>query len=84
MTNKFKVGDRVKLVSTRYGDSLKNPQWGGCYGEITGTIWDVKDYRGDDKYDIMWDNKEHNTSYRDKDLEFAIEVKPKIKYSGGF
>ena len=38
---KFLKGDRVKLVSNRYGDALNNPVWGGLCGEVEGSITEV-------------------------------------------
>lgn len=76
--NKFQVGDRVMLVSDRYDESDSNPR------NVTGTIESIMDYMLPDIYNVDWDNKAHNTSYCEKDLEFAIVSKPKIKYTGGF
>ena len=34
----FVIGDKVKYVSGKYGDTESNPLWNGCYGKIEGTI----------------------------------------------
>jgi len=36
--NTFKIGDRVKYTSAKYGDSECNPLWNGKYGRIIGTV----------------------------------------------
>jgi hypothetical protein len=84
--SKFKVGDRVKYVSDKYGDIDSNPKWGGICGNVIGTIMRVTPYRvGLCEYFIEWDNGTENSAYTDDDLEFAKkEKKEKILYSGGF
>lgn len=37
----IKEGDRVRLITTRHGDSRRHPVWKGKYGGIEGTVRDV-------------------------------------------
>jgi hypothetical protein len=63
-TMKFKIGDKVKYVSGRHGDSEVNPLWGGEQGKIKGTIVLFKD---DGWIDVKWDNGIQNC-YVERDL----------------
>ena len=51
----FKVGDRVKLVDTRYGDSKSNPVWNGSCGRVEGRVSDIIEH-GRFTYEVIWDN----------------------------
>lgn len=67
----FKKGDRVKYTSGNHGDYLNNPKWGGCCGQIAGTIRNElgSGYLPSDLViDVKWDNGETNL-YRERDLE---------------
>lgn len=63
---KLLKGNRVKLVTHRYGESKDNPIWGGLYGKISGTII----HEGLNPQ-VRWDNKKKN-SYVDGDLELIM------------
>ena len=64
--NKFKVGSRVIYTSGNFGDAVNNPLWNGKYGQIVGTIIEVKDEGFPLR--VRWDNGWENT-YRYEDLE---------------
>jgi len=66
----FKVGDRVKLVTALYRDSLDNPVWGGVCGKIVGTVKEISNKGLPIK--VNWDNGEYN-DYMKEDLELIIE-----------
>jgi len=68
---KFKVGDRVKLITKRHGVGYSNPYWPkyGIEGVITETWQDITFY-------VKWDNTGKN-SYSSNDLEL-VDVKPLI------
>lgn len=62
-------GTKVKLTTTRWGDSSYNPVWGGTQGKIEGTV----DGSFSGMIAVTWDNKNYNT-YGDNDLETVVEV----------
>ena len=65
----FNVGNRVKYISRRHGDSLSNPLWGGRHGKVMGTV--VNDnYGGSLPYRVLWDNG-HSNGYGERDLEIT-------------
>jgi hypothetical protein len=66
----FKVGDRVKLVTALYGDSLNNPVWRGVCGEIVGTVKEISNK--DLPIKVNWDNGEQNP-YTKRDLELITK-----------
>lgn len=68
---KFKIGDKVKYVSKRHGDSLANPVWNGCAGQVAGEIINGN---GTD-WTIDWDNGQRNSCYKNSDLEFINQPK---------
>lgn len=70
----LKVGDRVKLTTTKHGDSRANPVYGGVQGKTTGTILSV-DHESQWVHEVKWDNGEHNT-YLIGDLELVKVGKP--------
>lgn len=61
MESKFKVGDKVKLVGTHYGDSISNPVWGRKEGNVAGVI---KSAESGGSYTVAWSNGRTNTAYR--------------------
>lgn len=63
---KFKIGDRVKLISKVYEDSLSNPVWGGKQGKRAGTVFYIG--KGSLPICVEWYNGEPN-DYNEKDLE---------------
>ena len=70
MDNKFKIGDRVKLISTVYMDHKKNPFWGGKFGNVAGTVNGIDD--GFFPLHVEWDNGCYNY-YRDDDIELVAD-----------
>lgn len=60
----FKIGDVVKLVTTRFDDETSNPWWGGRFGYIKGSVSDL----GIDYIRVSWDTGRSNT-YHTTDLE---------------
>ena len=68
----FKVGDKVKLVTAKWGDDTCNPIWGGYHGHIIGVVCKL---RPDDRfiYNIKWDNGRSN-AYKDGNLELIKET----------
>jgi hypothetical protein len=66
----FKVGDRVKLVTALYGDSLNNPVWGGVCGKIVGTVKEISNKGLPIK--VNWDNGEYDY-YKEKALKLIIK-----------
>ena len=65
----FKIGDKVKLVTNRYGDHKNNPVWNGQFGKIEGTITD--------KYSnlifVKWTKYKTNNNYDVEDLALIEE-----------
>lgn len=76
---RFEIGDRVRYVSGRHGDSPANPLWDGRLGQIVGT---VSEHFGEYIEDIFslrvnWDN-DNNNSYMPNDLKsFELDIVPK-------
>ena len=63
----FKIGDRVKLMTTRYGDLYFNPVWGGDNGFVGRTIKEIRETNISLPIEVDWDN-EHYNSYLAEDL----------------
>jgi len=68
---KFKIGDRVKLISSNWGDTSVNPRWGGAHGKIGGTIVLYEGKCLETR--VKWDNGEKN-SYDFSDLQLIKEA----------
>ena len=72
MADKFKVGNRVKYTSGKYGDddgnTYSNPLWGGKQGKVIGTVKTL--YNAAFNVHVKWDTGKTNT-YKDSDLELA-------------
>jgi hypothetical protein len=67
----FKVGDRVRLITKKYGDYYTNPIWGGKNGKITGTVIMARPPRGGLlNIEVKWDNGQKN-KYADSDLSYG-------------
>jgi hypothetical protein len=65
----LKVGNRVIYTdSSKYGIAANNPVWGGRYGNIVGTVVELKDA----VVIVEWDNGKSN-NYAPKYLDFADE-----------
>jgi hypothetical protein len=75
----FKIGDKVKLISTKWGDSIWNPVWGGKCGRVEGKVAEVCGPSSLNPYYVKWDSGEGN-GYREGDLELITEVKMGNKY----
>lgn len=56
----YAVGDKVKYISGRYGDSPANPIWGGVCGEIGGVITSID---GGGECCVTWENGHSNSAY---------------------
>ncbi len=56
----FKVGDQVKYVSGRHGNSVNNPLWNGTQGKVWGTIC-LSQYLG--YVGVHWNNGTHNNYF---------------------
>jgi hypothetical protein len=72
----FKLGDKVKLTSTRWGDSATNPIWGGSQGHISGIIDNITRRN----VEVQWKNGSHNSYYKE-DLQL-LEEKIAVKQYG--
>ncbi len=66
---KFKKGDRVKLITNKWGDYENNPRWGGEFGKMLGTISADSLEDTDFTDSVKWDNGKIN-SYKKGDLGF--------------
>ena len=66
---KFNIGDRVKLITDRWGDIHANPVWGGASGEVIGTIVHIEDCW----CDVDWDN-EYSNNYQFRDIEVLTKT----------
>jgi hypothetical protein len=75
----FKIGDRVKLISTKWGDKINNPVWDGKHGRVEGKVAEVSNPSSSNPYLVRWDNGEEN-SYDKGDLELITEEKMEKKY----
>jgi len=82
---KFKIGDKVKLISYNYGDNKRDPVWCGEFGKVCGIIITIDFYQGgesvisfDRHYPIrvQWKSTNFTTRYKAKDLEL-INSSPK-------
>jgi hypothetical protein len=80
----FKVGDRVKLISTRHGIDNYNPVWGKYQGPIDtiGKIIRINSPRKEDseilEIDVEWTDKDNTyfiNEYAPIDLELYEEYK---------
>jgi hypothetical protein len=60
----MKIGDRVKLISTRFIHCDENPIWSNC--GVIGTI--IKRSVRDMGISVVWDNGIRN-AYHESDLE---------------
>lgn len=63
---KLETGDRVKLISRRWGSESANPVWNDYH--IEGII--TNDKRDGLVYEVKWDNGKSN-DYYDRDLELV-------------
>ena len=63
----FKVGDRVILITNRFGDTSVNPVWNGRHGKVVGRV--IEFQKGDflSPYRVIWDNHVRN-AYNEHDL----------------
>lgn len=54
----FSLGDRVRYVSNRWGDTTNNPLWGGRFGRIVGTVDRIRPALDipDGWVGVRWDN----------------------------
>ena len=68
----FKIGDKVKLVTNRYGDHENNPVWNGEFGKIEGTIYTI-DNTLSLPICVKWIVLNTKELYEDKDLELIEE-----------
>ena len=71
MSNKFNIGDRVKLVSERMIDTAINPIWGGKHGNTEGTVKKILENCPYSIY-VKWDNIFFNM-YKIEDLELVVD-----------
>lgn len=74
---KFKIGDKVKLTTHKYGDYQTNPIWNGTYGKTKGKIIEIGGY---DRINVEWENG-NNNCYFTEDLE---KIKEKENTNGNF
>ncbi|MDX9797910.1 MAG: hypothetical protein RBT05_03545 [Bacteroidales bacterium] len=72
----FKVGDKVKYVSGRYGDARANPLWNGQLGQVIGEIDEILD---EDYILVKWD-KYITNSYSSRDLEKVNIINNDIQF----
>jgi len=74
MTTKFKVGDKVKILSKSTGSS-----WGSCRDSYPNNIGYVTGYE-DDNIVTVWKfmDKDNGNFFLEKDLELIKEIKFKI------
>jgi len=63
---KLKVGDKVKLISNKHGNSKNNPVWGSTYGNISGIITSIS--TSSLPFKVKWENDKANV-YKEDDLE---------------
>lgn len=65
---KFKIGDKVKIISHQYGNTPTNPprRQFGCIGTIISIV-SSKYYANDTCYHVKF--KDHINYYRDEDLK---------------
>ena len=66
---KFKISDKVRLATKRYGDCEEDPLWGGSYGKISGTVYKIEEVNTHIAR-VEWTNGNRN-SYEEKDLKYA-------------
>ncbi len=66
---KFSPGNKVKLYPKSCKDSVKNPIWGGKYGQIVGTVY----RRIPPWVYVMWENG-HKGKYTEDRLGFVSEI----------
>lgn len=71
----FCKGDRVKLLSDKYYDSVWNPLWGENGRYIGGIV--IQEVTNNNEVLVQWDNKKHNTYYSE-DLKHLIEEDKKL------
>jgi len=71
---KFKIYDRVRLITDEYSDHINNPQYGGKYGKVVGTIIE-DDNSGRLNYKVQWDTGSSN-SYCEDHLALDNITKP--------
>lgn len=64
--NPIRVGARIRLIETRYGDEALNPVWGGSQGMTGGTVSDC-DASVPTPWLVVWDNGARNR-YKTGDL----------------
>lgn len=77
---KLNEGDKVKLVTSGWGDNQNNPVWGGKHGKTVGVIIEKffdEDLYGEDggdhfPYDVKWKDG-HTNEYRIGDIELITK-----------
>lgn len=72
----FKIGDKVKYVSGRHGDSRANPLWNGQLGQVIGEIDEILD---EDYILVKW-NTYRTNSYSSRDLEKINNIKNDLDF----
>ena len=71
MTTNFKIGDTVKLITTKWGDTPDNPVWDKNFGRIFGVVINVT-YLSCCVVTVRWDNGWENTYYSNE-LKIAVK-----------
>jgi hypothetical protein len=74
--SKYKKGDRVILVTDKYGDYPINPIWKGAFGKVVGTIREVvpsEEY----PYKVGWIHNQQN-AYKEEDLNLYLGGEKKM------
>jgi hypothetical protein len=65
----FKVGDRVKMIATKYTDQEDCPRWGGKFGHIPAVISEMKETNNVYSFKLNFDNGKYNSWFNSNDLE---------------
>lgn len=74
--NKFKLKDKVKLITRRHGETDANPVWGGKEGHIKGTVTQEHNKNkdgGEMDVKVLWENGKKN-NYEENDLEMLPKI----------
>jgi len=71
----FKLGDKVRYVSGKYGDLSNNPLYGGKHGNVVGEITSINDGDSQFVYNVKWTDDRYN-NYCDKDL--VLDIQPPL------